>query len=196
MRSTEQRAVAVTVIALMRGVIYRESDEGVWQSLARHQGPVRSHFGTIGVDVVIDDTEGYAYLRAEDDDQEDEPLPRLVRRRSLSYNVSLLLVLLRKRLLEFESSTGEGKLVVRRDELVDLLRIFLAESTNEARVIDQVDSTVRKVVELGFLRPLRGQSDEWEVRRVIKAFVDAQTLSDFQGRLAEYAELKRAVADE
>jgi hypothetical protein len=187
MRTPEEHAVAVTIIALMRGVVYRESDEDVWIALSRHGGAVRDHFGAIGVEVVVDDTEGYAYLRATDDDEENEPLPRLVRRRALTYNVSLLLVLLRKRLLEFESTTGEGKLVVTRAELLDLLRLFLAESTNEARVVDQVDITVRKVVELGFLRPLRGQTDRWEVRRVLKAYVDAETMKDFAGKLAEYA---------
>ncbi len=65
--------------------------------------------------------------------------------------------------------------------------MFLAESTNEARVIDQVDTTIRKVAELGFLRQLRGRGDQWEVRRIIKAYVDAQTLSDFAGKLADYA---------
>lgn len=187
MRTPEEHAVAVTIIALMRGVVYRESDEDVWIALSRHGGAVRDHFGAIGVEVVVDDAEGYAYLRAADDDEENEPLPRLVRRRALTYNVSLLLVLLRKRLLEFESTTGEGKLVVTRAELLDLLRLFLAESTNEARVVDQVDVTVRKVVELGFLRPLRGQTDRWELRRVLKAYVDAETMKDFAGKLAEYA---------
>ena len=108
-------------------------------------------------------------------------------RRTLTYNVSLLLVLLRKRLVEFESAGGEGKLVLDRDQIVEMLRLFLAESTNEARVIDQADSTIRRAAELGFLRPLRGRTDQWEVRRILKAYVDAQTLSDFAGKLADYA---------
>ena len=35
---------------------------------------VRDHFATIGVDVVVDDTEGYAYLRNTDGDDGEEPL--------------------------------------------------------------------------------------------------------------------------
>ena len=36
------------------------------------------------------------------------------------------------------------------------------------------------------LRRLRGQDRMYEVRRIIKAFVDAQWLKDFDERLAEY----------
>jgi hypothetical protein len=186
MRTAEETAVATVAIRLMRGVVYRESDEDVWLALDRHAAAVRDHFAAIGVDVVVDDTEGYAYLRTREDDDAD-PLPRLVKRRALTYNVSLLLVLLRKRLAEWETSGGEGQLVLHRDQLVDLLRLFLADSTNEARVVDQVDATIKKAAELGFLRPLRGQADHWEVRRILKAYVDAQTMSDFAGKLQEYA---------
>lgn len=187
MRSPEEYAVGAAIIKLMRGVVYREADEDSWNVLQHQGAPIRDHFATIGVEVVVDDTEGYAYLRSTEDNEEEQPLPRLVQRRGLSYNVSLLLVLLRKRLVEFETSGSEGKLVLSRDQIVTMLRLFLAESTNEARVIDTVDATVRRVVDLGFLRTLRGQPDHWEVRRVLKAYVDAQTMSDFAAKLADYA---------
>ena len=196
MRTAEEQVVAAAIIELMRGVVYRETHEDTWTTLDRHLGPVRDHFATIGVDVVLDQSEGYAYLRSEDVDDESQVLPRLVKRRSLTYHVSLLLVLLRKRLVEFETTGSEGKLVLGRDQIVELLRVFLADSTNEARAIDRVDTTVKQVAELGFLRPLRGQSDQWEVRRILKAYVDAQTLADYAGKLKEYAEASRGGRDE
>ncbi len=184
---TDERAIASAIIRLMQGVVYRESDEDSWGTLERSGAGVRDHFATIGVDVVVDDSEGYAYLRSRPESEGDEPLPRLVRRRALTYNVSLLLVLLRKRLLEFEITGGEGRLVLSTDQIVEMLRLFHADSTNEARLVDQAESTIKKAVELGFLRQLRGQTDQWEVRRIIKAYIDAQTLSDFAGKLREYA---------
>lgn len=195
MRSPEEHAIGTAIIALMRGVVYREVAETTWATLSRHGAAVRDHFATVGVDVVLDDTEGFAYLRSADTGDGEEPLPRLVMRRSLTYNVSLLLVLLRKRLVEFETSSNDGKLVLSRDQIVDLLRLFLTDSANEARVVDQVDRTISKVADLGFLRPLRGQPNHWEVRRILKAYVDAQTLSDFAGKLTEYAEAGGTVDD-
>lgn len=187
MRTAEEYAVGAAIIRLMRGVVYRETDENSWTAIQHQGSQIRDHFATIGVDVVVDDTEGYAYLRSVPDNEEDQPLPRLVLRRTLTYNVSLLLVLLRKRLVEFETSGSEGKLVLNRDQIVTMLRLFLADSSNEARVIDTVDATIRRAADLGFLRQLRGQPDHWEVRRILKAYVDAQTMSNFAAKLADYA---------
>jgi Domain of unknown function (DUF4194) len=184
---SNEHAIASAIIRLMQGVVYRESDEDTWLTLERLSAGVRDHFATIGVDVVVDDAEGYAYLRSQPEEDGDQVLPRLVRRRALTYNVSLLLVLLRKRLVEFETTGGEGRLVLTTGQLVEMLRLFQAESTNDARVVDQAETAIRKGAELGFLRQLRGQSDNWEVRRILKAYVDAQTLTDFEAKLREYA---------
>ena len=184
---SNDRGVAAAIIRLMQGVVYRTADEDTWGTLERLGAGVKDHFATIGVDVVIDDTEGYAYLRSRPEEQGEEALPRLVRRRALTYNVSLLLVLLRKRLVEFETNGGEGRLVLSAEQIVEMLRLFQAESTNDARVVDQAETTIKKAAELGFLRPLRGQRDHWEVRRILKAYVDAQTLNDFAAKLREYA---------
>ncbi len=184
---SNEHAIASAIIRLMQGVVYRESDEDTWLTLERSGAGVRDHFAAIGVDVVVDDAEGYAYLRSQPEEDSDEVLPRLVRRRALTYNVSLLLVLLRKRLVEFETTGGEGRLVLTTDQIVEMLRLFQAESTNDARVVEQAETTIKKAAELGFLRQLRGQRDHWEVRRILKAYVDAQTLSDFSAKLREYA---------
>ena len=80
---------------------------------------------------------------------------------------------------------------MRQDEIVNLLSAFLPGTANEARQMDRVETDIRKIVEMGFLRRLRPQEDEFEVRRILKAYVDAQKLSDFNLRLTEY----RAVLD-
>ena len=180
---SDERLLASAIIKLMQGVVYSESDEDTWLTLERIGAGVRDHFATLGVEVVVDDNEGYAYLRSLPENEGDEPLPRLVRRRALTYNVSLLLVLLRKRLMEFETTGGEGRLVLTTEQVVDMLRLFQADSSNDARVVDQAETTIRKAAELGFVKQLRGQSDHWEVRRILKAYIDAQAVSDFADSL-------------
>ena len=81
------------------------------------------------------------------------------------------------------------RLVLSRDDIVELVRVFLPETSNEARLIDRVDGDINKVVELGFLRrmkPTAGQAPTFEVRRILKSFVDAQWLAEFDARLAAY----------
>jgi len=64
--------------------------------------------------------------------------------------------------------------------------MFLPTRSNEARLVDLVDSHIGKVVELGFLRKVGDKPPEYEVRRILKAFVDAQWLADLDERLAAY----------
>jgi hypothetical protein len=76
-----------------------------------------------------------------------------------------------------------------RDQIAELLRVFLPATSNEARLIDKVDEHIGKVERLGFLRPAKNAEQTYEVRRVLKAYIDGQWLADFDARLAEYAGL-------
>ena len=109
-------------------------------------------------------------------------------RRQLSYPVSLLLVLLRKKLAEHDASGAEPRLILHREQLLDMMRVFLPDTANEARLMDRIDAHINKVVELGFLRRLRGQDAQFEIRRILKAFVDGQWLAGFEAKLKEYGE--------
>ncbi|AER56554.1 hypothetical protein DSC_09530 [Pseudoxanthomonas spadix BD-a59] len=183
------------MVHLLKGVLYRDDDERLWASLLRLQARVREQAGVLLLDLVLDEAEGHAFLKSRPDPDASEGaprLPRLVARRPLSYPVSLMLALLRKRMAEFDAGGGDTRLVLSRDEIAELMRVFLPDGTNEARLIDQVDATITRVVDLGFLRRLKpaggsGQDrGHYEVRRILKAFVDAQWLAEFDARLEVY----------
>lgn len=183
------------MVRLLKGVLYREDDERLWASLLRLQARVREHATVLLLDLILDESEGHAFLksRADPDESDDAPrLPRLVARRPLSYPVSLMLALLRKRMAEFDAGGANTRMVLSRDEVAELVRVFLPDGTNEARLIDEVDTTISKVVDLGFLRrlkPVPGSGPDrghYEVRRILKAFVDAQWLAEFDARLEAY----------
>jgi hypothetical protein len=97
-----------------------------------------------------------------------------------------MLGLLRKKLAEADAASGESRLILNADQIGDLMRLFLAESTNEAKLMDRVHSDIKRIVEMGFLRRLQGSEDRFEVRRILKSFVDAQWLSEFEARLTDY----------
>ena len=177
------------VVPLLKGVFYREENQGLWLSLLHLQASVQDYVVVLGLELLLDEAEGFAFLRSRKEVEEEEEaasIPRLVARRQLSYPVSLLLALLRKKLTEFDAAGGDTRLILSRDEVVELIRIFLPAGSNEARLIDQIDTIVNKIADLGFVRRLRGQDRLYEVRRIIKAFVDAQWLKDIDERLAEY----------
>ncbi len=175
-------------VPLLKGVVYREESPELWNTLLNIQERVRDYMSVIGLELLLDESEGYAFLRSMPENVEDtnSSVPRLIARRQLSYPVSLLLALLRKKLAEFDAGGSDTRLILSRDDVVELTRIFLPAGTNDARLIDQIDSTLNKAAELGFVRRLRGQGNMIEVRRIIKAFIDAQWLADFDERLEEY----------
>ncbi len=170
----------------MKGVAYRDDDPARWQSLIELQARVREYVSVIGLELTLDEAEGYAYLRQRVAAPGEPELPHLVPRRQLGYSVSVLLSLLRKRLAEFDAMSGDTRLILSREDLFDLVRLFLRESGNEARQMDRVESDIKKIVDMGFLYRLNGQEDKFEVRRILKSFVDAQWLGEFSVKLAEY----------
>lgn len=174
------------LVALFRGVVYQDQHPALWQDMLRLESQVRDHAALFGLELMLFEADGYAFLRQRSAVEGEEDLPRLVPRRPLSYPVSLLLALLRKKLAEHDAGGGDARLILERDQIVDTLRLFLPETANDARLVDRVDVHINKIVELGFLRRLRGEQQRFEVRRILAAFVDAQWLADFQARLAEY----------
>ncbi len=190
MNTVEQngRHLPPLLIGLFKGVLYQDQNPDLWQGLLNLQARVRDYVGVLGLELILDEAEGYAYLRQRAQTDEEVELPRLVARRQLSYPVSLLLALLRKKLAEHDATGAEPRLILSREQIVDMLRVFLPDTANEARLMDRIDSHINKVLELGLLRQLRGQQDQFEVRRILKAFVDAQWLAEFDQKLGEYRE--------
>jgi hypothetical protein len=187
--------LSALLIGLLKGVLYRDGDERQWAALLNLQARVRDYVAVLNLDLVLDEAEGYAFLKSRPEPVDEDSaarLPRLVARRPLSFPVSLLLALLRKKLAEFDAGGGDTRLVLGRDDIVELVRVFLPDGPNEARLIDQIETTINKVAELGFVHKLKtaggasAGSTSYEVRRILKAFVDAQWLAEFDARLASY----------
>jgi len=185
---TTEANLSLAVTQLMKGVVYRDTHDRAWRSLLELQPQARDYVDVLGLQVVIDESEGYAFLRQRPaDPEENDPLPRLIPRRALSFHVSLLLALLRKKLAEFDAQGGDTKLMLTREQMTEMARVFLPATSNEARLSDQMDAHINKAVELGFLRPAKNSEQIYEVRRILKAFVDGQWLADFDARLTDYA---------
>ena len=182
-------SLGLVVVSLMKGVVYRDQHPAVWLQLEEIHGAVLDYVRVMGLDLIIDEAEGYAFLRQlgeQDVDESAQQLPRLVARRPLSFPVSLLCVLLRKKMVELDSTGGDARLILTREQIVEMMRVFLPDRANEARLFDQIDTHINKVAEFGFLKKLAGNPPAWEVRRIIKALVDADWLADFNEKLKVY----------
>jgi hypothetical protein len=179
-------SLSVALVSLMKGVTFAEVDPALWQSLLGLQPRIRDHVALLGLDLIVDEAEGFAYLCQRQTPEGEQELPRLIPRRQLGYPVSLLITLLRKKLAEFDAASGDTRLILGRDDIAEMMRVFLPDTVNQARLMDRIDNHINRVIDMGFLRRLGGRDDQFEVRRVLKAFVDAQWLNEFEQRLAAY----------
>ena len=193
--SAEQRAQKSAVqIRLLKGPIYRARARELWHWLERDQFQIREYFQELGLGLLLDDAEGYGFLKQlEHDSQDDEgpvtqgEIPRLISRRPLSFGQTLLLVLLRKRLAEHDSEESSPRLVVNRDEMQQWLQPYFAQVSNEVQQIKDFNALIKRVVDMHFLSLLPNHKDEFEVQRILKAFVSAEQILQFEQVMAEYA---------
>lgn len=175
-------------IRLLKGVVHRSGNEEQWHSLINIQSRVRDHFSVLNLRLVLNEAEGYAYLRSRDADGQDQEsqLPSLITRQPLSYPVSLLLALLRKRLVEHDAAGGDTRLVLTRDQVLEMQRVFLPDSSNEVMLKKRLSENLNKIARLGFLRRMATHAEPtYEVQRIIKEFVTAEWLAGFEKTLAE-----------
>jgi uncharacterized protein (DUF4415 family) len=181
---------ASVVIRLLQGVLYHD-DIGTWNLLLTHQSAVQEHFARIGLQIYLNEADGFAFLRQpelERNDGQPLALPRLTRRDRLSYHLTLLCVLLRERLDQFDASTPDSdRLLLSAEDVREMMRPFLRERSNELTLIKKIDETVNRAAELGFVRRQNVANEEqWEVRRIIKARIDADILSEMKAKLEQY----------
>ena len=104
-------------IRLLKGPIYESKQRELWQWLLRDQYVLREYFAQIGLSLLIDEVEGYAFLKQSDSEDESAELPRLISRRALPFAQSLLLLLLRKRLAEHDGEESDPRLIIQRSDI-------------------------------------------------------------------------------
>ncbi len=163
------RPWAAPALKLLMGVVYGEDKE--WRALREHEAAVREHFTSLGLELVVDEGEAFAWLSQRDPDDGEETLPRLLRRMPLTWEQTLLCVLLRERLLQFDrAGDADGRLVLALEELRELLLPFLPESNDAKKFERRLAGLLNKAEELGFLRRFESPSGvRFEVKRILKA---------------------------
>lgn len=131
-----QRDRSAVLIRLLKGPLYLHRQRDLWQVLLREQHTIREYFQQLGLSLLIDEAEGYAFLKQQEHDGDDpsQEWPRLISRRSLSFSQTLLVVSLRKRLAEHDSEESAPRLIVTRQEIHQWLLPYFREVGNEPEI--------------------------------------------------------------
>lgn len=178
---------SIPIIYLFKGVLYN-TNEQVWKALTTYEKPIREYFSVVGLDLVINEAEGFAFLKQIPFNEEiSGHVPKLVEKRQISFPVSVLAILLRKRLLEFDNKGEDSRLILTKEQIVEMLVSFLPDNTsNEKKIIDKIDQYTTRLVDLGFLRELKNEDNYYEVSRILIAYLPVEELQNTLNKLTEY----------
>ncbi len=179
------REYSLSLVALLKGIVYNHQKDA-WENLLQYETEVTKYFSAIGLEVYIDKSEGYAYLKQKEPEEEMQ-IPRLAEKRQLNFFTSLLCIVLRKYLLEQDAQGGTVRVIITQQDIINRIKIFLPAVSDEAKQQDRIITTINKVIEIGFLRKLEDKSDNYEIHRIIKGFISADVIDDTLQRLRQYA---------
>ncbi len=150
-QSVEWSAAAVR---LLQGVVYHDDNAKVWDTLLRSISPLTDYFAKIGLLLIVDEAEGMAYLRQLDEDEADnDAIPRLFRRTPLGYEASLLCVVLRDLFRQFEEEDVQNeRCVISQSDLLAMWKAFFNKQPDEVKLHRTLQASLRKLEELKFVK--------------------------------------------
>ena len=173
-------------ISLLKGIIIKENKEKIWDTILNYRNQIEDYFRQLGLTLKLYEEEGYCYLQQIEDDETDNLL-KLVPKVPLSLHLSLLLVSLRKYMLE-STANGDEKIVISKEEIFIKMKNYLKETSNEIKQEKEITSYIKKVEDMKFIRKLKNSDNKYEIVRLLASFVDAQWLDDLDKRIIEYKE--------
>lgn len=175
------------VIKLLKGVV--ENNDVVWNDLLTYQADIQNYISTMGVELIVKKDEGFAFIKQTILD--DDKTINLVSRRQYGVEVSVMLVVLRHMLEDFDSnptlSQATDKYVTAED-IKEETEMFLPASYNKVKFEKELDNNIEKIIGFGFLVAPKNKEGEkrYRIHRIIKEKVTLDDLLDFKKQLNDY----------
>ena len=175
------------VIKLLKGVV--ENNDVVWNDLLTYQADIQNYISAMGVELIVKKDEGFAFIKQTILD--DDKTINLVSRRQYGFEVSVMLVVLRHMLEDFDSnptlSQATDKYVTAED-IKEETEMFLPASYNKVKFEKELDNNIDKIVDFGFLVAPKNKEGEkrYRIHRIIKEKVTLDDLLDFKKQLNDY----------
>lgn len=177
-------------IKLLKGPI-EYLEKNTWEKLMQYKGELIAFLQQLGLTLVLDEQDGYAYIK-HSINEEDSAGVSWVQRRSLTYDESVMLVLLRDMMAEFE--VGEAtyrELIKKRREIKEYAELFFKENASRVKMLKDIDRLIDRAEENGFLEKSENHdvADEqkFRIKKIIKARVDSEVLEEFKQQLTAHA---------
>lgn len=182
------RPYSKAIVRLLKSPVERNSN--VWEDIINYQNEIQEYIGQIGLELVVKKDEGFAFVK-QFTDSEGNTLG-IVQRRQIGFETSIVLVVLRQGLEEFDSNPTQlaTEKFITDSEIKDELELFLQEGYNKLKFQKDLDKYIRNAVDLGYLKEVSRKDNEtkYQIHRIIKEKITLDILQDFKTRLQEYVE--------
>lgn len=176
------------IVRLLKSPIERNSN--VWEDVINYQSEIQEYINQIGLELIVKKDEGFAFVK-QFEDSEGNTLG-LVQRRQIGFETSIVLVVLRQSLEEFDSNPTQlaTEKFITNSEIKDELELFLPEKYNKVKFIKELDKYINSAVDLGYLKEINKKDNEtkYQIHRIIKEKITLDILQDFKTKLQEYVE--------
>ncbi len=179
---------AKPAVKLLQGPVFE--DQEIWHDVIRYHPDLTQYFEKIALELIVDKRDGYAYLKQIELDDMGTTIG-LIRRMPLSYELTLVCVLLREWLQEFEANDLEtANLYITPKQFRERLEMFFKEKANEVKFIKELNKYMDSCEKMGFLKPVHQDAtnpddNRYEVRRIIKARITNEELLRFKAQLED-----------
>ena len=176
------------IVRLLKSTVERNSN--VWDDVINYQNEIQDYIIKIGLELIVKKDEGFAFIK-QLEDSEGNTLG-LVQRRQIGFETSIVLVVLRQSLEEFDSNPTQlaTEKFITSTEIKDELELFLPEKYDRVRFIKELDRYINSAVELGYLKEISKKDNEtkYQIHRIIKEKITLDVLRDFKNKLNDYVE--------
>lgn len=176
------------IIRLLKSTVERTSN--VWEDVINYQHEIQEYIGQIGLELIVKKDEGFAFVK-QLEDSEGNTLG-LVTRRQIGFETSIVLVVLRQSLEEFDSNPTQlaTEKFITDSEIKDELELFLQEGYDKLKFQKKLSEYIGNAEKLGYLKEISKRDNEtkYQIHRIIKEKITLDILQDFKTKLQEYVE--------
>lgn len=189
--ATSKSIYAHVIIKLLQGPVYAD-EKNLWRDLQSWQSAIQDYFSKIGIQLLINEIDGFArIIQPEPDETDVNPLPRLMRKQTMNYETTLLCVILREILEEFDIKSEATKLYQTQKEIKERIELFYKEETNKSRLWKDLSKPINNLLNIGILKltredPINKDNNQYEVKRIIKAIINNDKLEEIKNKLGAY----------
>ncbi|MEZ2444021.1 hypothetical protein QFZ51_001101 [Chitinophaga sp. W3I9] len=175
-------------LKLMQGPVYEE-DKSYWKDLLGWQTELSKYLQQTGLQLVVNEADGFARIvQPEADETNEKPLPRLMRKSRLTYEATLLCIVLREALDEFDIQGNGTRLFMTQKEIKERLALFFKERHNKSKLLKDLNKPINSLLNVGVLKMTREDAankelHQYEVKRIIKALVNNEKLEEIKSKL-------------